>query len=155
MFKWCTQLLSTTVFRPWKHRWDKRSEAAAAAYGERGAVPAEDGAVQSRDAVSGPEVQVSSSTAEHFDELAALLQLDGQSQRTLWRTRTANASSATRNEPSKQSEGAAGDFSVSFLRVWVLISSNISHNELPKIDDDDEHFWLNRFYNIKLKNMTK
>lgn len=52
-------------------------------YRERGAVPAQDGPVQSGDAVSGPEVQVGSSTAEHFDQVPTVLQLDRQSQRTL------------------------------------------------------------------------
>ncbi len=52
-------------------------------YSERGAVPAEDGPMQSGDPVSGPEVQVSSSTAKDFNQLTALLQLDRQSQRTL------------------------------------------------------------------------
>lgn len=52
-------------------------------YGERRAVPAEDGSMQSRDTVSGPEVQVSSSAPKDFNQLAALLQLDRQSQRTL------------------------------------------------------------------------
>lgn len=48
-----------------------------------GAVPAEDGPVQGRDAVSGSEVQVGSSAAQNLDELAAVLQLHGQSQGTL------------------------------------------------------------------------
>lgn len=52
-------------------------------YGEGGAVSAEDGPVKGSDAVPGPEVQVSSSIAKNFNQLAALLQLHGQSQRTL------------------------------------------------------------------------
>lgn len=61
----------------------KYKKKCVSSYGERGAVPAEDGPVQSGDTVSGSEVQVSSSAAEHFNQLAALLQLDGQRQRTL------------------------------------------------------------------------
>lgn len=52
-------------------------------YSERSAVPAEDGPMQSGDPVSGPEVQVSSSTAKNFYQVAALFQLDRQGQRTL------------------------------------------------------------------------
>lgn len=59
-------------------------------YSERGAVPAEDSSMQSGDPVSGPEVQVSSSAAQDFNQLAALLQLDSQSQRTLWDTSKQN-----------------------------------------------------------------
>lgn len=42
-------------------------------YGEGGAVSAEDGPVKGSDAVPGPEVQVSSSIAKNFNQLAALL----------------------------------------------------------------------------------
>lgn len=64
---------------------------------ERGAVPAQDSPVQSRDPVSGPEVQVGSSAAEDFNELTAVLQLHGQGQRTLWRTQRDNLKSRTSN----------------------------------------------------------
>lgn len=60
-----------------------KKNAGVCSHGESSAVPAEDGPMQSRDPVPGPEVQVSSSTAENFNQLAALLQLHGQSQRTL------------------------------------------------------------------------
>lgn len=53
-------------------------------YAERGAVPAEHGPVQRGDPVSGPEVQVGSSAAEHLDQVPAALQLDRQRQGTLW-----------------------------------------------------------------------
>lgn len=67
-------------------RWDVKQHRVVFPHSERGAVSAEHGPVQSGDTISGPEVQVSSSTAQNFNQITALLQLNRQSQRTLWDT---------------------------------------------------------------------
>lgn len=56
----------------WTHG-DRTREKKVFSYGEGGAVSAEDGPVKGSDAVPGPEVQVSSSIAKNFNQLAALL----------------------------------------------------------------------------------